>query len=78
MSHENDASSMCAGEAEPGAMMALIEELYPICRNITGNGVRQTLEILRRYILSRSKRSLRESRSWIGPCRANGTSEVRT
>jgi aminopeptidase-like protein len=31
-------------------MMALIEELFPICRSITGNGVRQTLEILRRYI----------------------------
>jgi aminopeptidase-like protein len=31
-------------------MMALVEELFPICRSITGNGVRQTLEILRRYI----------------------------
>jgi aminopeptidase-like protein len=31
-------------------MMALAEELFPICRSITGNGVRQTLEILRRYI----------------------------
>jgi aminopeptidase-like protein len=32
------------------AMMALIQELFPICRSITGNGVRQTLAILRRYI----------------------------
>ncbi len=31
-----------------GAMYALVEELYPICRSITGNGVRQTLEILSR------------------------------
>jgi aminopeptidase-like protein len=31
-------------------MMALIEELFPICRSITGNGVRQTLGILRRHI----------------------------
>ena len=30
--------------------MALIEELFPICRSITGNGVRQTLETLRRFI----------------------------
>lgn len=29
---------------------ALIEELYPICRSITGNGLRQTLETLRRII----------------------------
>jgi aminopeptidase-like protein len=32
------------------AMMALIEELFPICRSITGNGVRRTLAILRRYL----------------------------
>src|SRR5271163_1827479 len=31
-------------------MMPLIEELFPICRSITGPGVRQTLEILQRYI----------------------------
>ncbi len=30
--------------------MALIEELFPIHRSITGNGLRQTLEILRRHI----------------------------
>ncbi len=28
----------------------LIKELYPICRSITGNGVRETLRILQRYI----------------------------
>jgi hypothetical protein len=31
-------------------MMALFEELFPICRSITGNGVRQTLTVLRRCI----------------------------
>ena len=31
-------------------MMALVEELFPICHSITGNGVRQAPTILRRYI----------------------------
>jgi aminopeptidase-like protein len=29
---------------------ALMAELYPICRSITGNGFRHTMEILRRYM----------------------------
>jgi len=31
-------------------MYAMARELYPICRSITGNGVRETLEIIRRNI----------------------------
>lgn len=31
-------------------MMRLAEELFPICRSITGDGVRQTLTILKRHI----------------------------
>ncbi|GET37301.1 DUF4910 domain-containing protein [Microseira wollei] len=31
-------------------MHQLIAELYPICRSITGNGVRETLRILQKYI----------------------------
>jgi len=32
------------------AMHALVSELYPICRSITGNGVRETLRILQKSI----------------------------
>ena len=32
------------------ATYQLISELYPICRSITGNGVRQTLNIIRKHI----------------------------
>ena len=37
-------------DSDGEAMMALIAELFPICRSITGDGVRQTLDILRRYV----------------------------
>jgi hypothetical protein len=29
-------------DMDGNAMIALVEELFPICRSITGNGVRQT------------------------------------
>ena len=32
------------------AMYQLISDLYPVCRSITGNGVRKTLAILQQYI----------------------------
>lgn len=36
---------------QPGEeMYQLVTRLYPICRSITGNGVRQTLQILQEYI----------------------------
>ena len=31
-------------------MIQLMTELYPICRSITGNGTRQTLSIIKKYI----------------------------
>src|SRR5271166_603622 len=37
-------------DADGKAMMALVEEFFPICRSITGNGVRRTLAILRQCI----------------------------
>ena len=41
----NDASHNIVNE-----MMELMHELYPICRSITGNGVRETLKIIRKHI----------------------------
>jgi len=31
-------------------MYKLVERLYPICRSITGNGVRETLRVINEYI----------------------------
>lgn len=31
-------------------MYSLVKELFPICRSITGNGVRQTLSIIKREL----------------------------
>ena len=31
------------------AIYDLVKEIFPICRSITGNGVRETLEILKKY-----------------------------
>src|SRR5262245_50265037 len=43
-------------EAEGRAMHALAAELYPICRSITGEGIRQTLDALgRRLPLERQR-----------------------
>jgi aminopeptidase-like protein len=39
-----------AGEREGAAMFALVEELYPICRSITGDGVRRTLRVLAHHL----------------------------
>jgi aminopeptidase-like protein len=39
-----------ADEPTGAALYALVAELYPICRSITGQGVRKTLEILSRYV----------------------------
>jgi len=37
-------------ESSGQALYALVERLYPICRSITGDGVRHTLKILSEYI----------------------------
>jgi aminopeptidase-like protein len=39
-----------ADESAAGGMYRLIAELFPICRSITGEGVRESLAILTRYI----------------------------
>ena len=37
-------------DAIGGEIYDLIEELFPICRSITGNGIRDTLQILSKHI----------------------------
>jgi aminopeptidase-like protein len=50
MGLENKQESV-GSASQPGAeMYQLIEELFPICRSITGNGVRQTLDSIKKLI----------------------------
>ncbi|EKQ67876.1 hypothetical protein OsccyDRAFT_4170 [Leptolyngbyaceae cyanobacterium JSC-12] len=46
----NACANACDLEQLSSKMYHLISELYPICRSITGNGVRKTLHILQQYI----------------------------
>ncbi len=39
-----------ASRAAANAAMALIGEMYPICRSLTGDGVRRTLDLVERWI----------------------------
>jgi aminopeptidase-like protein len=45
-----DSISTATKDDVEGAMYALVEQLYPICRSITGDGVRRTLEIVSSYL----------------------------
>ncbi|HTF71795.1 MAG TPA: DUF4910 domain-containing protein [Edaphobacter sp.] len=42
--------TFCSAEGIGREMLDLIADLYPICRSITGNGVRQTLSLIERLI----------------------------
>jgi aminopeptidase-like protein len=51
MTIQRAADSSDPSESNLGAeMSAMLEALYPICRSITGDGVRKTFEILSRII----------------------------
>jgi len=53
MTSESPASDFAPIDREFGAdvaMHALVSELYPICRSITGEGVRHTLEIIAKHV----------------------------
>ena len=49
--NSNDFKILAEKSSEIGKeMFQLMEDLFPICRSITGNGVRQTLEIIKKHI----------------------------
>ena len=50
MKHTRSAVSAEDLESRGSEMYELIAELYPICRSLTGDGVRRTLEILKRHV----------------------------
>jgi len=55
------------------SMHRLVAELFPICRSITGNGVRETLRIIQRYIPLVYLKFLQAQRPLIGSFLKNGT-----
>ncbi|HET6333599.1 MAG TPA: DUF4910 domain-containing protein [Polyangiales bacterium] len=50
MADSNDPAALSSARDSGQELYTLVNELYPICRSITGDGVRQTLGILSRYI----------------------------
>ena len=50
VSMDEQASEPAAVAGVGAAMHGLIAELYPICRSITGNGVRRTLALINQRI----------------------------
>lgn len=50
MSLQSDILARLLGSGSGAAMYTLAEELYPICRSITGNGVRATLDRISREL----------------------------
>lgn len=53
MSAITSSPALAANQAAPDLgreMYSLVAELYPICRSITGNGVRETLRIIARHL----------------------------
>ena len=58
-------------------IFALAAEIYPICRSITGDGVRKTLQAIRSQSISRSMRSRPGPQSSTGSSRASGIFAMR-
>jgi aminopeptidase-like protein len=57
-------------------MHCLVSELYPICRSITGDGVRKTLNLMLEHIPLTICEVPSGLRCSIGPFRSNGTFEM--
>ena len=57
-------------------MYALAERLFPICRSITGNGLRETLRILQQEIPLTLHEVATGTLYLIGLCRENGIYEM--
>lgn len=47
---QKNSSTLVSSQSKGEEIYSLIEKLYPICRSITGDGVRKSLQILKEYI----------------------------
>jgi len=74
--HKGDKTKQGSQPDSGEAMHGLMTELYPICRSITGEGVRQTLRMLQRHIPLEIHEVPTGTRFSIGRSRRNGISAM--
>ena len=77
MELQRDLGEQLIAQGAGEEIFALAARIFPICRSITGDGVRQTLREIGSHIALEIAKFPRERRSLTGRSRASGTSAMR-
>ena len=79
MEHAGSLAPLLADNCVGEDIYALAAEIFPICRSITGNGVRRTIDVLSQACPDPAPRNPdREPPCSTGRCLGNGISRTRT